>query len=177
RLLIRTRPGQRDAVITRLNALFAADPEAGARFVRARAFDSRMTQVHRIGHGLVGLLAIFGAIVATVSVMGTLAVSSFLVAQRTRQIGIRRALGATRGDIVVFFLVDTSIGAAAGTLLGLAGTGALYLLMRRVFPAITFEPRFAMLTGAALWAASLLASLVPALRAARVPPSVASGSL
>jgi putative ABC transport system permease protein len=175
RLLIRARSGQRDAVIARLDATFAGD--GARRFVRAHPYDSTETLYHRVGHGLVALLLIFGAIVAGVSLLGALAVSSFQVAERKRQIGIRRALGATRADIILYFLVETSIGAALGSLLGLGGAGALFLVMRRVFLHIAFEAHFAALTALALWLTSLLATLVPALRAARVPPSVAARSL
>jgi len=174
-LLIRARPGQRDAVIARLGAAFAGD--AARRFVQARPFDSTTTLAHQVGHGLVALRMIFGVIVAGVSLLAALAVSSFRVAERKRQIGFRRALGATRADVVLYFLVETSIGAALGSLLGLAATGGLFLFMRRVFPHITFDVHFAALTALALWLTSLLATLVPALRAARVPPSVAARSL
>jgi putative ABC transport system permease protein len=116
-------------------------------------------------------------VVALVALLGALAATSFLVAQRTRQIGIRRALGATKGDIVGYFLVESSLAVAMGSVIGVVSTGALFLLMRQVFQDIRFRPGLVALALAALWLGTIVATLIPALRAARVSPSVAGRSL
>jgi putative ABC transport system permease protein len=112
----------------------------------------------------VGLLALLGA----------LAVSSFLVAERTRQIGIRRALGATRRDVIRYFLVENALATLLGTAVGLLMTACLYLVMRKVFLGIQLSPKLLLLTGALLWIDATLAAMIPARRAAQIPPSVAS---
>jgi putative ABC transport system permease protein len=109
--------------------------------------------------------------------MGALAATSFLVAQRTRQIGVRRALGATRADIVGYFLLESVLATTIGSLVGVLGAAVLYRVMRRVFTGITFDPRLIGASLLLLWTAAILATLIPALRAARVSPSVASRSL
>ena len=109
--------------------------------------------------------------------LGALAATSFLVAQRTRQIGVRRALGATKADIVGYFVVENAFMMLAGSLVGLLGTTLLFYVMLRFFPGLAVDVG-AIAAGVVLfWSATLAATLVPALRAARVPPSVASRSL
>ncbi len=175
RLLARTRPGRRGAVLAAATAALA--PASGTRLADVRAFDSTTGAHHRIGRGLLKMLGMFGVLVAVIALLGALAATSFLVAQRTRQIGIRRALGATRGDIVTYFLVESAIAAAMGSVIGVAATVALFALMRKVFHAIHFSPALMLLALVTLWLGSIVATLIPALRAARVPPSVAGRSL
>ena len=175
RLIARAEPGHRDEVVVAARAAFATD--AATRFVDVRRFDSRRSTHHRVGAGLDGFLSVFGGMLGLVVLVGALATTSFLVAQRTRTIGVRRALGASRADIVAYFLLESALATSAGTLLGVGGAVFLYPIMQRVFQGIAFEGRQVLLALAVLWVASLLATLIPALRAARVPPSVASRSL
>jgi len=136
RWIARVQPGERAAVIDRLRASFA--PERQRRFVQVSSFDSAGGVHHRIGRGLIGLMEFFGGLVGVVALVGALAATSFLVAQRTRQIGIRRALGATKADIVSFFLVESTLAVFVGSLLGVAGSLAMFLVMRRVFVSLRF---------------------------------------
>lgn len=175
RLLVRAAPGRRDDVLERLRAAFA--PDATRRFVETRAFDSAESLHHRVGGGLLRLLGFFGLLLGLVVLLGALAATSFLVAQRTRQIGIRRALGATKADIVGYFLVESLLATTLGSLLGVAGSIVLYRMMKPLFPQISFDLRLLSAALGVLWLASILATLIPALRAARIPPSVASRSL
>jgi putative ABC transport system permease protein len=175
RLLVRARPGRREAVLARAEAAFA--PDAATRFVQVRAFDSMNSLHHRIGSGLLRMLGVFGVMLGVVVLMGALASTWFLVAQRTRQIGVRRALGATRADIVAYFLLESTVTIALGSALGVIGAFTLYLMMRKVFSEISFDLGLIGATLALLSLASILATLIPALRAARVPPGVASRSL
>jgi len=178
RLLVRARPGRREAVLSALRAAFAptTGPPSG-HAVELRPFDSTLGLHHRIGTGVVRMFNVFGVLVGSVALLASLAATSFLVAQRRRQIGVRRALGATRGDIVRDFLVESALSALMGSLLGLVFTAGLYALMVRIFQGIVFPYALVALAIGVVWMASIVATLVPALGAARVPPSVASRSL
>jgi putative ABC transport system permease protein len=171
RLLVRARPGQRARLVGAVTAALAG--ASSGRVADVRPFDSSIGAHHRIGLGLLRLLGFFGAMVALIALLGALAATSFLVAQRTREIGIRRALGATRTDIVSYFLVESAIAAAMGSVIGFAATVALFAVMRQVFHAIRFNFALMLLALATLWIGTIVATLIPALRAARVPPSVA----
>jgi putative ABC transport system permease protein len=175
RMIARTSPGGREDVRARLAAAFAG--EAPRRFFEVKALDSKAGVPHRIGHGLATFLSIFGALVGLIAQLGALAATSFLVAQRTRQIGVRRALGATKADIVAQFLLENAFTMLVGSLLGLVGTALLFALMQRFFQGLAVDV-LALTAGLVLfWVATLAATLIPAHRASRVPPSVASRSL
>jgi putative ABC transport system permease protein len=119
---------------------------------------------------LAGFFALVGLVLAAVGLYGTL---SYSVVQRTREIGIRVALGARQLSVVRTILADAAGAALAGVACGLAG--ALYL--SRFVESLLFEvtpldfSSLALPLGALLLAA-LLAAALPALRASRVDPAI-----
>jgi putative ABC transport system permease protein len=123
---------------------------------------------------MAGLLG--GVIVALllVTALGIVGLASFWVAQRRKQIGVRRALGATRGDILRYFQTENFLIVTFGIVLGaiLAYGINLLLMSHYELPRLPF---FYLPIGAiALWGLGQLAVLGPALRAAAVPPVVAT---
>ncbi len=122
------------------------------------------------------LLVVIGCLLA-VTALGVVGLSSFWVQQRTRQIGIRRAIGATRRDIMLYFqaenLLIVSVGIVAGSLCAVLLN--LWLMHQYELPRL---PLYYLSIGAlALWVLGQLAVLGPALRAAAVPPVVATRSV
>jgi putative ABC transport system permease protein len=120
------------------------------------------------------LLSIFAAAALLLSSVGIYGVLSYMVAQRTHEIGIRMALGATQGKVVGDVLWHGARLTAAGLVIGIAGALASVRLLTsmlhgvRSTDRVTFGATCLLLTGAAL-----LASYLPALRATRVDPMVA----
>ena len=120
------------------------------------------------------LLAIFAATALLLSTVGIYGVLSYLVAQRTREIGIRMALGESRGavlrGVVGYGMRLTGAGLAAGILASIAGTRVLSSLLYGVgaTDTLTFSMASAILAGVAL-----MASYWPARRATQVDPVVA----
>jgi len=116
------------------------------------------------------ILGLFAAAALVLSIIGIYGVMAYLVTQRTREFGIRLALGATRNDVVTSVLRQGSILIALGTVIGIAVTGGLY----RVFSSQLFEVTALDISSAlailSLVAVALLACLVPAIRATRVDP-------
>jgi putative ABC transport system permease protein len=101
--------------------------------------------------------------------------TSFAVAKRTQQIGVRRALGARKFDIARLFLVENGLIALAGIILGLTLAISLNLLILSksdAVPRMTVAPVLVALTLIVI--VVLLSTLIPARKAARVPPAVAS---
>jgi predicted lysophospholipase L1 biosynthesis ABC-type transport system permease subunit len=120
------------------------------------------------------LVAIFGALALALATIGVYGVTAFTVTQRTREIGVRVALGATGGDVRRLFLLRglrfTLIGLGAGLLLATAAGRLVASMIYGVGLAdITTFTAVAVLLGSA----TLLASWLPARRAARVDPLVA----
>ena len=120
---------------------------------------------------LVGSFAVLGLLLAAVGIYG---VVSFLVAQRTREIGIRIALGARAGDVVRIVLSEgmapVLVGAAAGMLVALVATRALRTLLFGVTP---LDPVSLAAAPALLALVALMACYLPARRATRVDPMIA----
>jgi len=117
------------------------------------------------------LLAAFAALGVLIAAVGLFGVMSFLVAQRTREIGVRMALGATRGHIVRLMLAAAARWTLAGTVLGgaasLAATRLLRSLLFKIQPA---DPITTAAAVAVLCAAVLIAAIAPARRAASLDP-------
>jgi putative ABC transport system permease protein len=120
------------------------------------------------------LLSIFAALALTLSAIGIYGVLSYLVSRRTREIGIRVAIGARRLDVVRMVLGNglglALIGIAGGMALAFGITRLLRGLLHGVTPAdpATFAAGAVLLT-----LVSVLASAVPAWRASRVDPVIA----
>lgn len=109
-----------------------------------------------------------------VTALGILGITSLAVAERTKQIGTRRALGATRGDILRHFLLENWIVTSIGLLLGVALTYALNFALVSQLTDVKM-PWYLIATGMVmLWANGLIATIPPALRAAMVSPAVAT---
>ena len=115
-----------------------------------------------------------GAAALFLAALGIYAIKGYMVASRTAEIGIRKALGATHGNIMGIVLreglVLTVVGLIVGLLLGLGVAKVAASLLYGVRPA---DPVSIIVTVALLGAASLLASYIPARRAAKVDPMVA----
>ena len=126
---------------------------------------------------MVWLLSTVIVALLVVTALGIVGLASFWVQQRTKQIGVRRALGATRGQILRYFQTENFLLATVGIILGMVlAFGINQLLMSK------YElPRLPLLylpVGAlALWLLGQVAVFWPARRAAAVPPAVATRSV
>ena len=116
----------------------------------------------------------FGALALFMSVIGVYGVKAYIVARRTREIGIRMALGATGGDVARLVMREGVLLTAAGIVVGvglsvLAG-GAIRSML---FGDSRFDAPVVLGAAVTLTAAALLASWLPARRATRIAPTVA----
>jgi putative ABC transport system permease protein len=127
--------------------------------------------VVRLGAVLFGL---FGGIALLLAVVGVYGVKAYAVACRTREIGIRMALGARRGDVFALIMrqgaMQTAVAVIVGLLLALAAGRVLSQILYQVSPA---DPFALIASSVMLAAAALLACFLPARRATRVNPMVA----
>jgi putative ABC transport system permease protein len=123
---------------------------------------------------MIRTLSIVVVLLLFVTTLGIVGVTSFSVAERTRQIGTRRALGATRNDILRYFLVEnglvTTLGVALGLVLTVGLNAALVTQagMDRLSPPIVAGGALLLLVSGSL------ATLAPALRGSKVAPAVAT---
>jgi putative ABC transport system permease protein len=120
------------------------------------------------------VFAALGALALLLAALGVYGVKAYLVARRTREIGIRMALGATTRDVLSLILRDGIGLALAGVAVGLLlSAGAGFLVRSMLYQTRTMDPITFGLAPLLLISASLLACYLPGRRAARVSPTVA----
>jgi putative ABC transport system permease protein len=117
------------------------------------------------------LMSLFAALAAGLAALGIYGVLAYLVDQRRRELGIRIALGATRGNVLALVLRQGSIPVAIGLAAGIAGAFALTgVLKSLLFEVSATDPLIFAAITLGLIAVSLVAMVVPSRRAARVDP-------
>ncbi|HYX75104.1 MAG TPA: FtsX-like permease family protein [Steroidobacteraceae bacterium] len=173
RYLVRTTPGERDAVMrTAETHLAQSNPDRVINYVRPLSYFKNLSYLGDSSMEIY-LLTVTGLVIA-ITCLGIFALATFNVSTRTRQIGTRRAVGARRGDIVSYFLIENALITSAGILLGctLALAAGYWLSVHYALPRLDLY----YLTGGVLtlWGIGQLAAWQPARRAAAVPPSVAT---
>jgi len=170
--MVRTRPGQ-------LASVMKAARDKLLQIDRARLLDKieavsdTRIAAYRDDRGLAVILAVVCASLIGVTACGIVGLTSYWVSQRRRQIGIRRALGATRGAILRYFQTENLLIAAAGALVGIGLTVAVNLWMVTSFAMPRLALAWAGLGALGVLLLGQLAVLWPALRAASVPPALA----
>ena len=112
-----------------------------------------------------------------VTALGIVGLASFWVQQRTKQIGVRRALGATRSQILRYFQTENFLLATMGIELGMLGAYGLNQLLMTYYEFPRLPEIYLPIGAVALWLLGQIAVFGPAKRAAAVPPAVATRSV
>ena len=169
-LVVRTSTGASPESIRR--AALAADPSLALGPLRT--MNAILAESLARRRFALWLLLGFGALALSLSAIGIYGVTSYAVAQRTRELGLRMALGAQRADVLRMVLREGSAQIAAGIVLGLAAAAALTRLMASLLYGVVSTDAAAF-AGACLvlLLAALAAVSVPACRATRVDPITA----
>jgi putative ABC transport system permease protein len=170
--LVRTEPDAVDRLYKALEPALLAIHEG--RLVSIQTLAEVKANTYKDDVSLSQLLVGLSVLLVLVTSLGIVGLTSFSVTQRTREIGVRRAMGATRGRIVRHFLVENWVMTSTGLLGGLAFAFALNYGLAQIseVPRIGFGNLAATMT--LLWLAGLAAALTPALRAMAVPPVTAT---
>jgi len=174
--VVRTRAGQQAAVMRAAPArLFELTHERIIQDVQS--FSEIRSRAHRNNRATVIMLAVLGTLLMAITAFGVIGLTMYWVGQRRRHIGLRRALGARRGDILCYFhtenLLIAGTGCIVGVALGLAGN--TWLAARLEIARMSFG--YASVGALIVLALCQLAVLWPALRAASVPPAIATRGL
>jgi putative ABC transport system permease protein len=120
------------------------------------------------------LLTMFASTGLALAAIGLYGLISFLVAERTREIGVRMALGATPRNIARMVVADGMRWAAAGVAIGIAASAACLRLLRgMLFEVQVFDPRIFGVAATVLVAVVILAAWLPARRASQTDPMIA----
>ena len=173
RYMVRAAPGQRDALMQAADAALSK-VDNGRVILRERALRYYSDAVYADDRAMALYMAVVVALLLAIAALGIFGLAAFNVGTRTKQIGTRRAVGATRLDIVRYFFVENWLITTVGVV-----SGCLLALLLGYWLSTTFElPRlklYYLVFGAlGLWVVGLAATLVPARRAAAVSPAVAT---
>jgi len=171
-LVIRTSGNPYDVLPAVKSAVLRVMPDVPLRNVRTmEEVMARRVAQRKLNMLLLGLFGLLGLVISAVGIYGVMA---YVVSQRTREIGVRMALGATRSKVVGMVLKNAGTLVVVGLTIG--GLGAWYLSAAAktfLFRIEANDPRaFAVALGS-LALAALVASAIPARRAASVDPMVA----
>lgn len=167
--LLRVDPARRDELLkTAVAALERVGP--GRVVQNPQRFDALRDNYFKQDRTMALLLVTVCAALLVITALGIVGLASFWVQQRTRMIGTRRALGATRGQILAYFQTENLLLTSIGIVLGIAGAYAINRLLMTHYE-LTRLPLVYLPFGALLlWALGQLAVLGPARRAAALPP-------
>ena len=164
-----TSPGLRERITEELRAIDPRQPITAFRSideVKARAMQTESFQMT--------LLSVFAAIGLSLAAAGIYGLVAYSVAQRTREIGIRMAMGASRRRILISVLRQGTILSVIGVLVGSVMAAAVMRTLRSfVFGVSTLDPATLVVVAAVLIVVAVIASVVPALRALRLNPVAA----
>jgi putative ABC transport system permease protein len=173
--LIRTEPGAVASVIPEIEKRLSA--ANGGRVFDFMTTQQKKTRWFSSGKIIVTTMTCIIVALIAVTALGLLGLTSLAVAERTKQIGTRRALGATRRDILGYFLIENWLVTTAGLLLGVVGAYALNFLL--VSQVSDVKMQWQLIVGGMLllWINGLISTLPPAMRAMAVSPSIATRSV
>lgn len=174
--LIRTAPDQRAHVLgAAVRALENSDPNR--ILLSQKTYQEIRAEHFRPDRAMAWLLVTLCAALLLITALGIVGLASFWVQQRTRQIGVRRALGATRSQILGYFQLENLVLTTAGIAVGMALAYAINLWLMKHYALPRLPAALLPIGAVVLWALGQIAVLAPARRAAAVPPAVATRSV
>ncbi|NVB80116.1 MAG: FtsX-like permease family protein [Kofleriaceae bacterium] len=174
--LLRVDPARKGEVIKAVDAaLDRVDPN---RILLARqTFAEVRREFFKQDRAMAFLLVGVSLALLVITALGVVGLASFWVQQRTRQIGIRRALGATKGDILRYFQAENFILATLGIIVGMALAYGINLWLMGKYQVPRLPWQFLPIGALVLWGLGQIAVLGPALRASMIPPATATRSV
>jgi putative ABC transport system permease protein len=175
RFLVRVEPGAMKSVSAEIERRLTKSNSG--RAIELKTVDE-IKDTYFTG-GRIVVRAMTGVIVLLIFVtaLGIVGITSLSVAERTKQIGTRRALGATKSDILRHFLLENWLLTTAGLLLGVAAAYGLNLFLVTHVSGVKMDWRFVGIGMVLLWLNGLGATMLPALRGASVSPAIATRSV
>lgn len=171
--VIRSRPGQAQAALEGARLALARHDRGGSVLAMSGTVRALRDQYLADTVANIWTLSAVLAVLVLVAVCGLAALTSFWVQRRRVHIGIRRALGATRGNILQYFQVENALIVGVGVCIGAVLALALNEALVRLYAVPPLPLGYLVAAGVLLLILGQLAALAPALKAAATPPSTA----
>ena len=177
RYAVRAKPGRLQAAMQAVpNVLYGVNRLRVMDDDSVKSFADIRTQAYRADVGMAILMGVVCLILLGVTAAGIVGLTSFWVGQRHRQIGVRRALGARKIDILHYFQMENLLISGVGAVIGLGLAIGLNMLLMQHFEMERLPVLYVLAGIVAVMALGQSAVFVPARRASNVPPVVATRS-
>jgi len=174
--LVRTEPGRRDELMKTVEAKLIESNHS--RIVRSiKTMQAIRAECYSADRAMMIILGTVIVCLLTITALGIVGMASFWVTQRRKQIGTRRALGATRAAILRYFLTENFLITTGGLVLGALLTYGFSLWLMMHYEAKLLPWHYLPIGFVCMWLLGQLAVLGPATRASRVPPAIATRSV
>ncbi len=174
--LIRTEPGERDRLMVETEEILASNNPN--RIIRGlRSMDETREETYRVDVAMSTILWVVILTLVFITSMGIVGLAVFGINRRRKQIGTRRALGATQGQILRYFMLENFFISGVGVALGAVFTIAFSIALSSLFEMPTMSWYYTPLGMAILVLIGQIAVLGPSTRAARIQPAIATRSI
>ncbi|WDE06859.1 FtsX-like permease family protein [Thalassomonas viridans] len=171
--LIRTEAGRRDELMPEVEALLAHSNKN--RIIRSvTTLQDTRTESYREHNATNKILMLVIVTLVLVTAFGIVGLATFGINRRTRQIGTRRALGASKGQIMRYFMIENGLITLAGITLGCLGAVALNIYLVQTFAMTPVTPNLLLYGAISVFILGQLAVLYPARKAALISPATAT---
>jgi putative ABC transport system permease protein len=171
---IRAEPGQRDRVMKEAEAAINKIP--GQMVIGNESMDSNRFDLYRNDRAIAWMLATVTILLLLVTGSGIVGMATLWVNQRRKQIGVRRALGARKLDILRYFITENFIITSGGVVAGLLLAVALNQLLVSELELTKLPLSYLAVGSLVLWIVGIAAVYAPAWRAAGISPAIATRS-
>ena len=173
RYVVRTEPGQRDALMTQIEQkLSGSNPHRAISYVRSHTQIKEKS--YRADSRMVAFLSVLIGLMVSVTALGIVGLASFHVNVRRKQIGTRRAVGARRIDIIRYFMLENWLLTTGGVVAGSVLAFAFGQWLSSAYSLPRLPPVYVVGGVIVLWILGQVAAFLPARRAAAIPPAIAT---
>lgn len=173
---VRAAPGERDRLMKDAEAaLRNASPTPMT--IKARTVVEDRKDRYQADAGLAWMLVAVSVLLMLITASGIVGMTSLRVNQRRKQIGVRRALGARRIDILRYFLLENAMVTGVGIGVGVLGAVGLNLLLVKQLEMVALPGSYLLVGTGILALLGVLAAWVPAWRGASISPATATRSV
>ena len=171
---IRAEPGQRDRVMKDAEAAIAKIP--GMMVIKTESMEQNRFDLYRNDRAIAWMLATVTVLLLLVTGSGIVGMATLWVNQRRKQIGVRRALGARKVDILRYFITENFIITSGGVVAGLVLAVALNQLLVSQLELTKLPIAYLAVGSVVLWLVGVAAVYAPAWRASSISPATATRS-
>lgn len=176
RYMIRTEPGRRDELMPIVEKALAESDKN--RIIRGvTSLEETRADSYRSHNALNRILLLVIVILTLITAFGIVGLAMFSINRRKRQIGTRRALGATQLQVMRYFMLENLLITSLGVLIGVAAAIGLNIWLVSQFELKPLEPMLLLTGVVVLYLVGQLAVLYPARKAAAIAPATATRSV